>query len=214
MSLSLLIACLVLLLACFLAGLLAELALAQRVLRSVESLILAKIPGYTLMKSVGENLLGVEGQEDRQTVLVRFERTSQIGFLMSTLPDGRLVVFVPNVPHAMSGTLHIVEPECAEPLPLKIGDTLHTLGRLGADLGNAWAAAPLGAIPSQHPTPTHDEPRPLPGPSTVELPEEVYHEMGRASRKQQRGGSPKARQEGAGYRRWRSDSRLAHWGSR
>jgi uncharacterized membrane protein len=163
-SLSLLVACLVLLLACFLAGLLAELALAQRVLRSVESLILAKIPGYTLMKSVGENLLGVEGQEDRQTVLVRFERTSQIGFLMSTLPDGRLVVFVPNVPHAMSGTLHIVEPECAEPLPLKIGDTLHTLGRLGADLGNAWAAAPLGAIPSQHPTPTHDEPRPLPRP--------------------------------------------------
>jgi uncharacterized membrane protein len=153
-SLSLLIACLVLLLVCFLAGLLAELALTQRVLKSVESLIMSKVPGYTLMKSVGENLLGMEGQQDRQTVLVHFEQTSQLGFLMSTLPDGRLVVFVPDVPHAMSGTLHIVAPERAEHLPLKIADAIHTLGRLGVELGNTWTTAPLGVIPTQHDGPT------------------------------------------------------------
>ena len=95
-SLALAAAVLASLLVCFLAGLLAEAALTRRLIESVESLILSKMPGYSLMKTVGENLVGVEGSDRRKTVLVHLHDSAQLGFVMDELPDGRLVVFVPD----------------------------------------------------------------------------------------------------------------------
>src|SRR5262249_1399752 len=92
---------------CFLAGLLAETALFRRLGDRLERLALL-VPGYALMKNVGANMVGIEARHPAKTVLVRFEATSQLGFLMETLPDGRHVVFIPGVPSVLVGTLHIV----------------------------------------------------------------------------------------------------------
>jgi uncharacterized membrane protein len=144
-SLAVMAAVVAIILLCFVAGLLAQMTLTQRLIKSIEGMILSSIPGYALMKNVGENLLGVQGKEGRKTVLIRLEHSSLIGFWMEQLPDGRVAVFVPNVPNAMTGALHLVAPERLEWLPVPIGNTLDCLNRLGVGLNREWKAPiPLG----------------------------------------------------------------------
>ena len=90
---------------CFVAGLFAETALIRHLVDRAERLALA-VPGYSLMKNVGANLIGIEGKHPVRTVLVRCEATSQLGFLMETLLDGRHVVFIPGVPRARRHAAH------------------------------------------------------------------------------------------------------------
>jgi hypothetical protein len=63
------------------------------------------------MKHVGADVVGIERKKPVKTVLVRFEASWQLGFLMETLSDGRHLVFVPGVPRALVGALHIVGAE-------------------------------------------------------------------------------------------------------
>jgi uncharacterized membrane protein len=144
-SLTVLVAILALVGVSFLAGLLAETAIVRGLGVRAERLAMF-IPGYALMKSVGADFVGIEGKRAVKTVLARFEASFQLGFLMETLADGRLVVFVPGVPRAFVGTLHILTPDRVQPLDIPISTTLDVLGRLGVGLKDTR--------PFAHPTPT------------------------------------------------------------
>jgi hypothetical protein len=80
-----------------------------------------------------------------KTVLVRFEGSWQLGFLMETLADGRHVVFVPGVPRALVGTLHIVAAERVQILAMSVSTALDALGRLGVGLRETWSNEPVSA---------------------------------------------------------------------
>lgn len=123
----------VVILLCFLAGLVAETALIRWAVRSIESRILAFLPGYSLMKGVGTSFVGVDGTEGRRPVLVRFHDTSQIGFEMERLVDGRAVVFIPTAPNPLTGAIHILDADRITPLPATIGPTFECISRLGID---------------------------------------------------------------------------------
>lgn len=125
------------LLLCFLAGLCAETALVAGLAKRAERLALS-VPGYALMKNVGADYVGLKNQKPAKTVLVRFGASSQLGFLMDTLPDGRHVVFVPGVPRALVGALHFLAPDRVELVGISIPSALDILGRLGADVSDSW----------------------------------------------------------------------------
>jgi uncharacterized membrane protein len=127
---------------CFLAGLFAEAAIIRRLGERAERLALS-VPGYALMKNVGANLVGIEGQHPARTALVRFEASWQLGFLMDTLSDGRHVVFVPGVPRALLGTLHIIAADRAQLLAMSVSGALDVLGRLGVGLRETWPKEPV-----------------------------------------------------------------------
>jgi uncharacterized membrane protein len=57
---------------------------------------------------------------------------------METLPDGRHVVFVPGVPRALVGTLHIVAADRVEVMALSVAAALDALGRLGVGVREIW----------------------------------------------------------------------------
>lgn len=118
---------------CFLAGLGAKITVTKRFVRWIESWLLSNLPGYGLMRGVGESLIGVKGETERHAVLARFESSWMVGFVMDRLPNSRVVVFVPGVPNAMSGTLHIMEPDRVEALGIPIRTVLDFLNRLGVD---------------------------------------------------------------------------------
>jgi uncharacterized membrane protein len=127
---------------CFLAGLLAETAIIRRLSAGAERLALS-VPGYALMKNVGASLVGIEGKHPARTVLVRFEASWQLGFLMETLADGRHVIFVPGVPRALVGTLHVVSADRVQPLAMSVSAALDVLGRLGVGLQEMRAKEPV-----------------------------------------------------------------------
>jgi uncharacterized membrane protein len=140
-SLAVLAAVLGLVLGCFLAGLVAETAIIRRLAERAERLALF-VPGYALMKNVGADLVGVESKHPVKTVLVRFPGSWQLGFLMETLDDGRHVVFIPGVPRALVGTLHIVAADRVRVLAMSVSTALDTLGRLGVGLRTSWPNEP------------------------------------------------------------------------
>lgn len=116
---------------CFVAGLLAHTALAAWLVRLIEGAVLSNLPGYSLMKSMGEGLVGVSNENGRRAVLVQFATTSQVGFLMDQLPDGRAVIFIPGVPSPWSGQLHVVAVEHYEMLNASVRETVEVLQKLG-----------------------------------------------------------------------------------
>lgn len=150
-SLTVLAALLGVVLGCFLAGLVAETAIIRRLGDYAERLALY-VPGYALMKNVGANLVGIEGKHPAKTVLARFPGSWQIGFLMDTLPDGRHVVFVPGVPRALVGTLHILAPEQVQVLTMSVSAALDALGRLGVGLGETWSEKTVSVQGEAHAT--------------------------------------------------------------
>jgi uncharacterized membrane protein len=134
-SLLMLAAIVVLIGICFLAGLVAHTALARWLVRTIETAILVNLPGYTLMKSMGEGMVGIDRANQRNGVLVHFGDRAQVGFSMDETPDGRLIVFIPSVPSPWSGTLHILAPDRVERLTMPIAEVIDKLQRLGMGLG-------------------------------------------------------------------------------
>jgi uncharacterized membrane protein len=137
-SLTVLAAVGTLIVCCFFAGLLAETTIFSSLAGLAERIAL-NVPGYALMKNVGASFVGVEGKNPAKTVLVRFEGSHQFGILMETLADGRHVVFIPGVPRALVGTLHIVSPDRVQFLSMSVAGAIDALGRLGVGLREAWA---------------------------------------------------------------------------
>jgi len=91
----------------FLAGLVARNAMATGVVQKLESKVLMKIPGYTIIK-------GIKGGFDKEEtnlfkpVLLSLGTAERIGFEIQKLPDGRSMVFIPSVPNTLSGINQIL----------------------------------------------------------------------------------------------------------
>jgi uncharacterized membrane protein len=136
--------------ACFVVGLVAETAMVRRLGTGADKLALF-VPGYALMKHVGADVVGIERKNPVKTVLARFEASWQVGFLMETFADGRHLVFVPGVPRALIGTLHVMEPNRVQVLTMSVSSALDILSRLGVGFGEAWSRESLSASTSQSP---------------------------------------------------------------
>ena len=125
------VAILILVLFCFAAGLFARTAVAKRIGRSLDSKVMANLPGYALIKSVGENLAGVDTSNVREPVMARIEDAWQIAFIVDRLDDGHLAVYVPGVPVARFGSLYFMTPEKVKPLSIPLKSALQTLQSMG-----------------------------------------------------------------------------------
>jgi len=125
------VAILLILLFCFATGLFARAAVAKRVGSALESKVLANLPGYQFIKSVGENLAGVETSSVREPVMVRIEDAWQIAFVVDHLDDGHLAVYVPGVPEARAGSLYFMTPDRVKHLTIPLKSLLQTLRRMG-----------------------------------------------------------------------------------
>lgn len=123
-----LLAILVLLLICFLAGLAANSALAVRFVASVESNILSKAPGYELYKW---KLTGMPEDEKMRPILVRFDRFWQIAFEIEHIEGGNVAVYLPGAPDPWSGSVCFIPEVHIKRLDLKPASVLEVLRALG-----------------------------------------------------------------------------------
>ena len=120
---------------CFLAGLLARSALAQKAVKKLEAAVLSNLPGYEFFKGMGESMLGVEKEGSYPVVLARFDDTWQIGFRVDELANGLVAVFVPGAPNPQSGSVYYMTAERVTPADIPPAAALKCLQRLGAGSG-------------------------------------------------------------------------------
>lgn len=130
----------VLLLICFLAGLVARRKIASGLITSLEINFLQKVPGYEIAKAKLTAQLRFEAGE-YATVLVRFDDQWQIGFEMDRISGEMVVVYLPGSPDPWSGAVTIVTQDRIKRLGSNQVATLSVFKHLGRG-----ASADLKAI--------------------------------------------------------------------
>lgn len=100
-------ALLLLVVVCFLGGLLFRSKRIQRWVASLEDNILSAVPGYFLLKNVASDVVGNPDEHNMQPVLYQEDDTFSIGFLVEEV-DGWCTVWLPETPRQDSGNAIIV----------------------------------------------------------------------------------------------------------
>ncbi|MEE4382437.1 MAG: DUF502 domain-containing protein [Pseudomonadales bacterium] len=123
---------LVLLLLCFLAGNFAKTSVAKATTLRFETAFLNRIPGYLLLKTIAEEIAGGDPSERFPSVLVRLDDAAQYAFLVEeNREQGYSVVFVPGAPSPASGDVLIVSSDRVIPLDRSTRKAISCLQRMG-----------------------------------------------------------------------------------
>jgi uncharacterized membrane protein len=119
---------------CFLAGLFASTRIAKAFAQGLETTILSRVPGYRFMKTVGEGMAGIEQDAKHETVLARIEEAWQIAFVVERLDSGNVVVFIPDAPSPWSGSIFIMTLDRIKPIQLPLSSAMKCIANLGGGL--------------------------------------------------------------------------------
>jgi len=93
----------------YLGGLISKTSRAKKAVKKIEDALLSKVPGYDMIKNMGESFVGFEGNTSISTVLARIEDAWQYGFLIEEIEGEQYAVYVPGAPNPMSGSVYFLE---------------------------------------------------------------------------------------------------------
>jgi len=127
-----LLALLLVLILCFVVGLLSRTRLGRAVREGLEHAVFEKLPGYTLFRSLTMRIAG-------QTDDMAWKPVP--AFIIEELADGRYTVFVPSVPTPLAGAVYVLDRERVHPANVKFAQAIKTVSRWGAGCKELVAAA-------------------------------------------------------------------------
>jgi uncharacterized membrane protein len=116
---------------CFVAGLAARTTVAKKLVTSLETNVLDKIPAYELLKAKTQSRLSPEETEGLRPAITRFDDSWQLVFEIERLADGKVVVFLPGSPDPWSGSICVVTDDRVTPLDLTVNSAANLMKRLG-----------------------------------------------------------------------------------
>lgn len=116
---------------CFTAGLIARTAYAQKLIHRLEDGILSFVPGYSFMKSMNENIMGFESDQDLKVVLVPTDAGWQFAFLIEQINENNFSVFIPDAPNPWSGSVCFVEKKDIREVEMTQKEALSCIRKLG-----------------------------------------------------------------------------------
>jgi uncharacterized membrane protein len=125
-----LLAALLVLVICFLAGLLAKSAMMQRLFASLDRRLTLLIPGYAFFRSAFRDL-DPTATAGLKPVVVRLNDMRQLGFWVEDVDENDCIVFFPIAPEPRSGTVAIVEKSRVTELDTGFINVVDVLNRLG-----------------------------------------------------------------------------------
>jgi uncharacterized membrane protein len=137
----------------FFAGLIARNTLATGVVKKLESRVLMKIPGYTIVKGI-KGGFDTEETQHFKPVALALGSAERVGFEIQKLADGRSMVFIPSVPNAFSGITQILPPDQVTYLDAPLTQIMEFVERYGHGADDLLATK-VTEDPS--PEPTRDE---------------------------------------------------------
>jgi len=129
------IAILIVLVVCLVAGLVVRTRSGRRARNILERSVLQKIPGYSLVRGLTERMSGDDGDGAFQPALVEVEDALSPGFIIEELEDGRYTVLVPSVPTPAAGALFILPKERVHPLDVPFTQAFTVISKWGAGAG-------------------------------------------------------------------------------
>jgi uncharacterized membrane protein len=103
--------------------------------QSIEQLVLRKIPGFLLFKSMAAGFSSTERETGFEPALVEFDDHAELGFIVDD--DGhseQIVVFMPSAPTPAAGSVAVVPRTRVRRLHVPAGVAIATVTRLGMGL--------------------------------------------------------------------------------
>ena len=126
---------------CYLAGLAARRPGIKGKVTRIEELLLANLPGYAFAKTMVGGVIKAEDEVGKMTpVLVRLDDYKQIAFEVERTAGGNVVVFLPGAPNPWSGSVVYVSEDRVESLdmaPIDAVKNIRVLGRGSAKLASS-----------------------------------------------------------------------------
>jgi len=129
-----------LLVICFVVGLLIRTKPGQCVGRWLTQHIFDRIPGFALMRGMTRQLAGDKEEQSFQPALVEIEEALVPAFIIEKHTDGQFTVFVSSSPTPMAGTIYILQPERVHPVDVPLPKAMVCLTKWGAEAAEMRAA--------------------------------------------------------------------------
>lgn len=123
-----------------LVGMIVRTAAGQAARERMELSLSRRMPGYTLLRSLTQQLAGEGARDSLQPALATIEEALVPAFVVEELKDGRYTVFVPSAPTPLAGALYILEPERVHPVDVSFTQAIKIISRWGQGSGELVAA--------------------------------------------------------------------------
>ncbi len=130
------IAFLIVVVVCFVAGLILRTGAGLRAKNAFEQLLLEKIPGYTLLRGLAGRLAGESKSEMFEVALAEIEEALVPAFIVEELEDGRYIIFVPSVPTPAAGAIYIIARERVHLVDVPFAKAVRVISKWGAGAGD------------------------------------------------------------------------------
>jgi uncharacterized membrane protein len=131
---------LLVLLVCFLIGLVVRTRRGQAARTRIEDSLLRRIPGYTLFRSLTQRVAGETQDNIWKPALAEIENALVPAFIIEELADGRFTVFVPSVPTPLAGAIYVLTADRVHALNISFGRAIKVLSQWGSGAKDLVAA--------------------------------------------------------------------------
>jgi len=139
------ISILIVLVVCFVAGIVVRTGPGLRAKNRFERSVLEKVPGYALVRGLTARVSGDERDEKFQPALIEIEDALAPGFIIEELADGRYTVLIPSVPTPAAGTLLIVARERVHLVDVPFTTAVKVISKWGTGAGEMARGVTVGA---------------------------------------------------------------------
>jgi uncharacterized membrane protein len=124
-----LLSLLLVLVLCLLVGVSVRTRIGMAVRERMETKLFTRIPGYTLIRSLTQQLAGLSNENVWKPAFVEIEEGLVPAFIIEEFEDGRYTVFVPSIPTPFAGAVYILERKRVHPLDVPFTDALRAISK-------------------------------------------------------------------------------------
>ncbi len=134
------VALLIVVAACFVAGLVVRTGPGLRAKNVLDRYMLERIPGYTLLRGLTGRITGREEGTTFAVALVEIEEALVPAFVVEEHTDGSYTVFVPSVPTPAAGSVYILERARVHLVDVPFTQAVSVISKWGAGSRDLVAA--------------------------------------------------------------------------
>jgi uncharacterized membrane protein len=98
----------------------------------LEKAFLERIPGYSLIRSLTQQLVGDSRENIWKPALAEIEEALVPAFIIEEFADGRYTIFVPSIPTPFAGAVYVLERKRVHPLNVPFTQALQVISRWGS----------------------------------------------------------------------------------
>lgn len=129
-------AILLLVVACFVVGLIVRTGPGLRAKNACERAVLERLPAYGFLRGLARQLTGHGDEHTMEPCLAEIEEALVPAFIVEDLGDGQYTVLVPSAPTPMAGSIYILAKERVHPVDIPFTKAIGVFSKWGTGAGD------------------------------------------------------------------------------